>query len=45
MFLDLGLKHYFKILDLQSYFKPTKSLMRIMIKKLRSDFFDEGCEF
>ena len=45
IFLDLVLKFYSKILDLQPYFMQTKSLMRFTIRKLRSNFYDESCEF
>ena len=43
--LDLVLKFYSKILDLQTYFMQTKSLMRFTIRKLRSNFYDESSEF
>ena len=45
IFLDLVLKFYSKILDLQPYFMQTKSLMRFTIRKLRSNFFYESSEF
>jgi len=45
IFLDLALKFYSEILDLQPYFMQTKSLMRFTIRKLRSNFYDESCEF
>ena len=45
IFLDLVLKFYSKILDLQPYFMQTKSLMRFTIRKLRLNFYDECSEF